>query len=151
MSNMLQNLIGGERRTEYEDFVNRYDEGEPWEGISDDEARNRHDEIAGQLDDDEYELSAQEAYSRLAPDQRRELARMLRQQGRRQNVDWGEHDADDDERDADPRQLARMTRKARKQKPDMMSQLLGGAMGRGAGKGALAGIAATAAKRFLAR
>ena len=151
MSNMLQNLIGGERRTEYEDFVNRYDEGEPWEGISDDEARNRHDEIAGQLDDDEYELSAQEAYSRLAPDQRRELARMLRQQGRRQNVDWGEHDADDDERDADPRQLARMTRKARKQKPDMMSQLLGGAMGGGAGKGALAGIAATAAKRFLAR
>ena len=151
MSNMLQNLIGGERRTEYEDFVNRYDEGEPWEGISDDEARNRHDEIAGQLDDDEYELSAQEAYSRLGPDQRRELARMLRQQGRRQNVDWGEHDADDDERDADPRQLARMTRKARKQKPDMMSQLLGGAMGGGAGKGALAGIAATAAKRFLGR
>ena len=160
MSSMLQNLIGGERRAEHEDFVNRYEQGAPWEGISDDEARSRHDEIAGQLDDDEYELSAQEAYARLEPDQRRELARMLRQQGSRQNVDWGEHDADDDERDADPRELARMTRKARKQKPDMMSQLLGGGggggglgglMGGGAAKGALAGIAATAAKRFLSR
>ena len=158
MSSMLDSLMGGGRRPEYEDFVNRYEQGAPWEGISDDEARSRYDEVSSQLDDDEYELSAREAYQRLSPDERRELARMLRREGRRQNVDMGEYDSDDDERDTDARQLARMTRHTRKQKPDLMSQLLGGGggalgglMGGGAAKGALAGIAATAAKRMFSR
>ena len=154
---------GGERREEYEDFVNRYDQGEPWEGISDDEAASRYDEVSSQLDDDEYELSAQEAFERLRPDQRKELARMVRQQGRQRNVDLGEFDSDDDERDSDPRHLARMTRNVRKQQPGGLGALLGGGGGGGGGggiggllsnpaaKAALAGVAATAAKRMFKR
>ena len=152
---------GGERRQEYEDFVIRYDQGEPWEGISDDEAASRYDEVSSQLDDDEYELSAQEAFERLRPDQRKELAQMLRQQGRQRNVDLGEFDSDDDERDSDPRHLARMTRKVRKQQPGGLAGLLGGGGGGGGGlggmlsnpaaKAALAGVAATAAKRMFKR
>ena len=158
MGNMLNQLIGGERRGEYEDFVNRYDQGAPWEGISDEEAQRRYDEVSSQLDDDEYELTAEAAYERLSPQERREMARMLRQEGRRQNLDMGEYDADDDDRDGDARQLAKMSRNVRKQKPDLMSQLLsggggglGGLLGSGAAKGALAGIAATAAKRMFSR
>ena len=30
------------RRQQFEDFVQRYDQGQPWEGISDDEAKQRH-------------------------------------------------------------------------------------------------------------
>ena len=153
----ISDLLGGEKRQDYDDFVERYDQGEPWEGIDEDEARTRYDEVSSNLSDDDYELSAREAYERLGPDQRRELARMLRQQGRQQNVDLGEFDADDDDRLADPQQLARMSRHVRKQKPGGLGALLGGGGGGGgiggllgnpAAKAALAGVAAMAAKRF---
>ncbi len=156
---MLQNLLGGgQKRKEYEDFVGRYDQGEPWEGIDDDEAVSRHDEIASHLSEDDYELSAREAFERLSPQQRKELGRMMRQQGKQRQVDLGEFDSDDEERYSDPQHLARMTRQVRKQKPDMMSQLLGGGGGGGGvggmlsnpvAKAALAGVAAMAAKRMF--
>ena len=154
---LMDMLGGGERRQEYEDFVNRYEQGAPHEGIDDDEAVRRYDEVSSQLSDDDYELSAEEAFRRMAPQERQELARMVRQQGRQRQVDLGEFDDDDDERYADPKQLARMTRQVRKQQPNMMSQLLGGGGGGGMGgmlgnpvaKAALAGVAAMAAKRMF--
>ena len=42
----LMDMLGGERRGEYEDFVNRYEQGEPWDAIDDDEAVNRYDEVS---------------------------------------------------------------------------------------------------------
>ena len=150
---------GGERRGEYEDFVNRYEQGEPWEGVSDDEARSRYDEVSSSLSDDDYELSAHEAFERMSPEQRRELGRMLRQQSRQQGVQLDEYDDDDDERFArDPRELARMTRKVKKHKPGCLGALLGGGGGGGGAAGmlgnpvakaALAGVAAMAAKRMF--
>ena len=118
------------RRQQFEDFVQRYDQGQPWEGISDDEAKQRHEEVASQLDDKEYEQSAQEAFQQLQPEQRREVSRSLQQ---------GETD--------DPAELARATTKARKEQPDLLNDL----MGNPALKGAVAGIAAQAAKRVLKR
>ena len=148
---------GGGRRDEYEDFVKRFEEGDPTEGYDEDEARRRYDEVDGELDDDEYELSAREAFERLAPDQRRELGRLLRHEGRSRNVDFGEDDADDDARYEDAGTLARMTRKARKQ-PGGLGALLGGGGGGAGGmlgnplaKAALAGVAAMAAKRLIRR
>jgi hypothetical protein len=123
-------LQDSSRRGQIEDFVKRYDQGQPWEGISDDEAKQRHDEVASQLDDKEYEQSAQEAFQQLEPEQRREVARSLHQ---------GETD--------DPAELARATRKVRQEQPDLLNDL----MGNPALKGAVAGIAAQAAKRFLQR
>ena len=145
----------GGKRAEYEDFVKRYDQGEPHDGIDDEEARSRYEEVSGDLSDDDYELSAQEAFERMSPEQRREFARMLRQQGRQRGVDLGDDDRDDDEADQDPRRLARMTRHARKQQPGGLAGLLGGAGGAGgllgnpAAKAALAGVAAMAAKRMF--
>ena len=167
----LMDMLGGERRGEYEDFVSRYEQGEPWEGIDDDEAVSRYDEVSSQLDDDEYELSAREAFERLSPQQRKELAGMVRQQGRQRNVDLGEFDQDDDDSLADPQRLARMTRHARRQQPGGLAGLLGGGGGGMAGmlggggggggmggmlgnplaKAALSGVAAMAAKRMMGR
>jgi hypothetical protein len=110
-----------------QDFAQRYDQGAPWEGISDDEAREQHDRVASQLDDNEYEESARESFQRLDPEQRREAGRSL-----------GAGDTDD------PGELARATNRARKEKPDMLQQL----MGNPALKGAVAGIAANAVKKF---
>jgi hypothetical protein len=125
LSNMLQDAG---KREQLQDFAQRYDQGQPWEGITDDEAKKRHDEVSGQLDDNEYEQSARESFERLQPEQRREAARSL---------EVGETD--------DPAELARATSRMRKEKPDMMGQL----MSNPALKGAVAGIAANAAKKFL--
>ncbi len=159
MSNLMETLGGGGgRRQEYEDFVQRFDRGAPWEGIEDDEAKSRYEEVSSQISDDDYELSAREAFERLDPQQRKEMAQMLRQQGRQRQVDLGEFDRDDDERMADPQQLARMTRHVRKQQPGGLGALLGGGGGGGGAggmlgnplaKAALGGIAAMAAKRMM--
>ena len=114
-------------RDKLQDFAQRYDQGQPWEGISDDEAREQHDRVAAQLDDNEYEESARESFQRLEPDQRREVARSL-------EIDETE----------DPGELASATARVRKEKPDMLRQL----MGNPAVKGAVAGIAAQAVKKF---
>ena len=117
-------------RDKLQDFTQRYDQGAPWEGISDHEAREHHDQVAAQLDDNEYEESARESFQRLEPQQRREAARSL---------ELGDTD--------DPSELARATSRVRKEKPDMLGQL----MSNPALKGAVAGIAANAAKRFMSR
>ncbi len=125
LTDMLQDPA---TRNKLQDFTQRYDQGAPWEGISDDEAREQHDQVAAQLDDREYEESARESFQRLDPGQRREVARSL---------EVGETE--------DPQELAQATARARKEKPDMLGQL----MSNPAMKGAVAGIAANAAKRFL--
>ena len=114
-------------RDKLQDFAQRYDQGQPWEGISDDEAREQHDKVAAQLDDNEYEESARESFQRLEPDQRREVARSL-----------------EIEETDDPGELASATARVRKEKPDMLQQL----MSNPAVKGAVAGVAAQAVKKF---
>ncbi len=114
-------------REKLQDFAQRYDQGQPWEGISDEEAREQHAKVAAQLDDNEYEESARESFQRLEPDQRREVARKL-------EIDETE----------DPGELASATARVRKEKPDMLQQL----MSNPAVKGAVAGIAAQAVRRF---
>lgn len=115
-------------REKLQDFAQRYEKGAPWEGISGDEAKEHHDQVAAQIDDFEYEESARESFDKLEPDQRREVARSL-------EVDETE----------DSTELARATNRVRKEKPDLLGQL----MSNPALKGAVAGIAATAAKKFL--
>ena len=153
MSNLMEMLGGGGgRREEYEDFVQRFDRGKPWEGIDDDEARQRYDEVSSELPDDDYELSAREAFERLDPQERKQMAQMLRQRGRQQQVDLGEFDQDDDERLSDPKRLAAMTRHVRKKQPGGLGALLGGGggvAGNPLAKAALSGIAAMAAKKFM--
>jgi hypothetical protein len=111
-----------------QEFTERYDKGKPWEGISADEATQQHDEVAAQLDDTEYEESARESFQNLEPAERKEAAREL---------GVGETD--------DPNELAKATAKVHKEQPDMLRDL----MSNPAVKGAVAGIAAQAAKRFL--
>ena len=47
LTDMLQDAATKEK---LQDFAERYDQGKPWEGISDDEAREQYDQVAPQLD-----------------------------------------------------------------------------------------------------
>ena len=158
---LLDNLIqGGPKRQEYEDFVNRYDQGPPHEGYDEDEAMRRHDEVAQEVSSEDYELSAREAFSRLSPEERVGFGRLLRQQAReRGTVGDAFGDDDDDERFRDPDSVARVTSRLHREQPNVLGQLLGGGGGGGLGgalgnpvaKAAVAGIAAMAAKRMFGR
>jgi hypothetical protein len=127
LTDLIQDNV---KREQIEDFVQRYDQGKPADGISDQEAKQQHDQVAAQLDDSEYEQSAKESFEKLDPQERREAG---------QQLGAGETD--------DPGELAKATTKVRKEQPDLLNDL----MSNPAVKGAVAGIAAAAAKRVLKR
>ncbi len=138
----LNNLMGGgDRREEYRDFTNRYDEGAPYEGISEEEAANRYREVAPNLSEEDYRLSAREAFTRMAPEERVEFGRMLREESQQRGYgDFIDRDHDgQDDRFQDPDYLASMTSRMHQERPDLLGSLLGGTMG-GGGGGLLGGM-----------
>lgn len=157
---MLNNVLGGQRQ-QYEDFVQRYDQGAPWDGIRDDEALERYREVAPNLSEQDYRESAEPAFARLTPEQRTEFGRWLQQQSRQGGaaveVPGGNYD--------DPSALAGAAARAHQEQPGLLEGLLRGAMGSGAAtqaggnnllsnpiaKGVLSGIAATAASKVMGR
>ena len=167
---ILQNILGGgQQRQQFQDFTNRYEQGAPFDGISEQEALERYRQVAPHLPPQMWQESAQESFSRLSPQQRMELGRYLQQGAQQRGVNFPDVNRDGiDDRMQDPRYLAQVAGQMRQQQPGLFSQLLGGAMGGGQqmggggqmgdigqmlnnpiAKAALAGIAATAAQRML--
>ena len=162
MDQLLGGLFGGQddddddrRRTRAQDFVSRYEQGPPYEGIGDDEALHNYERVASRLPPQEYEESAAEAFQRLSPQERAQVAQMLQQ---RAGGQFGGFQTDD------PRELARATSRYRQQDPGGLAALFGGGGGRGGGgggggmgdllgnplaKAALGGVAAIAMKRMM--
>ena len=174
--NFLENIMGGQpqKRQQYQDFVSRYDQGPPWQGIDDDEAVERYEEVAPHLPPDVYEESAYEAFQRMSPQERRQLAQYLRQQTRQQNFNFPDLDQDgiDDRFEQDPRVMAQVMGRMHRQNPGMFGQLATGGRRRPQqrrqqqqrrrqqqkqkspldnpmAKAALAGIAAIAVKKMM--
>lgn len=169
MDNLLSGLFGGSddddnnvRRQRADDFVQRVESGAPWDGITDEEAVQNYQNVAGNLSDDQYMDAARDAFERLSPDQRREFSRYLGAQG---GIDV-QGDIED------PNELARLTNRARSSQGGGLAGLLGGGGGgdlmgalgglmgggqsRGSGlmsnpmvKGVLGSIAASAMRKFM--
>ncbi len=153
MDQLLGGLFGGQdddddrRRGRAQDFVSRYEQGPPYEGISDEEAYHNYRQVAGRLSPQEYEESAAEAFQRLSPQERMQFAQMLQQ---RAGGQFGGFQGDD------PRELARVMSGYRQQDPGGLASLFGGGGG-GMGdmlnnplaKAALGGVAAIAMKRMM--
>jgi hypothetical protein len=175
--NILQNLMGGgQQQQDYQQFVNRYEQGQPSEGYSDQEVVNRYNQVATQLPPQQYMQAAEAAFARMTPEQRQEFGQYMQQQAQANNLPIGQGGNYED-----PRQLAQITTQMHQQQPGMLSQLLGGALGGGSqggmggmlggmlggsggqqggvggmlsnpvAKAALAGIAAMAAKQFFSQ
>jgi hypothetical protein len=70
-------LAGGQRQKEYSDFVKRYEQGHPSEGYSDEEVLKRYGEVSHAVPADQYAQAAQEALSKLSPEERAAFLKML--------------------------------------------------------------------------
>ena len=160
---LLDELLGGgQREQEYQDFVNRYDQGPPYEGISDEEAVSRYQEMAPHLDPDAYQQAAHDSINQLSPEERLQFGQQLGNQAQRQGLSLpGLHEGGD-ERLGDPGMLASLASGLHQQQPGGLARLLGGlgggALGGGGGSGplgnplaraVLSGITAMATKRLL--
>ena len=74
---ILELLAGGQRQKEYSDFVNRYEQGHPSQGYSDQEVLKRYGEVSHAVPPDQYAQAAQEALSKLSPEERAVFVKML--------------------------------------------------------------------------
>ena len=70
-------FAGGQRQKEYSDFIDRYGQGHPSQGYSDQEVLERYGEVAHAVPSDEYAQAAQEALSKLSPQERAVFVKML--------------------------------------------------------------------------
>lgn len=138
MDSLLTGLFGDTdtdtKRTQAQDFINRYEDGPPQDNISDDEAVTNFQAVAGQLTPDQFQESAKEAYERLSPGERSQFAQWLKERGG--------SDAEGLSSD-DPQQLAQVTSRLQADQPNGLAGLLGGggigSMLGGSGLGGLLG------------
>jgi len=147
------------RADEYRDFQQRYQQSP--DQISEREAARRYREMMQHMDDDDDDdddddmnQQYEQAFGQMSPRERQMLAQRYQQATRDNSRPYqGYQDDYDDERASSPRELARMTRRAAKQDPDLLDQLVGqdSPLSGTAGKMALAGLAAVAASKFLGR
>lgn len=85
MESVLKGLFGGgefeseEKTKQAKDFVNRYEEGDPTEGYSQEEAIEHYRQIAQNADPETMQRATQKAVERLSPSQREDFAKMIQQ------------------------------------------------------------------------
>jgi hypothetical protein len=174
MQDILQSLLGGgQQRQEYQDFVNRYDQGHPSEGYSGQEVLDRYRHVAASASPQLYQESAEQAFARLSPHERAEFMQYLQQRAQQQNValPMTPQGGFNSPQAQDPGFLAQLATQLHLQQPGMFSGLLGGLLGGGGNRGqpqfqgqqqgsildnpiakaALAGIAAMAVKNMMER
>ena len=79
-------LGGGQGQKEYRDFVDRYQQGDPSEGYSDQEVLKRYGEVSHAVPPDQYAQAAQEALAKLSPEERAAFVKMLQERAAARGV-----------------------------------------------------------------
>jgi hypothetical protein len=84
---ILDDLLGNEQlQKQYKDFVNRYEQGDPSEGYSDQEVLKRYGEVSHAVPPDQYAQAAQEALGKLSSEERAEFLKMLQERAAARGV-----------------------------------------------------------------
>jgi hypothetical protein len=169
MDSILGGLFGGgddndsnDRRSRASDFISRYEQGPIDQGYDEDEAYEHFQRVSQHADPDTMQRAAEQAFSRMDPQQRAQFAQYLQQQAGGQ---FSGRMTDD------PREMAGMVANVQRQNPGGLASLFGGGgsggggglsdalggllgggggfPGGGLGKIALGGIAAYAMKEMM--
>ena len=148
-------LGGGQPQKDYKDFVDRYEQGDPSEGYSDQEVLKRYGEVSHAVPPDQYAQAAQEALGKLSPEDRAKFLKMLQERAAARGVKLPGNMA------SDPKDLGKVLTDLH-EKPGQLRDILGGGQPQGQAPGSnplidilkspqakavLAGIAATVVKR----
>ena len=72
-------LGGGQRQKDYRDFVDRYEQGSPSEGYSDQEVLKRYADVSHAVPPNQYTQAAIEALGKLSPEDRAAFLKMLQE------------------------------------------------------------------------
>src|SRR6478672_3515195 len=117
---ILDDLLGNEQlQKQYKDFVKRYEQGDPSEGYSDQEVLKRYGEVSHAVPPDQYAQAAQEALSKLSPEDRAEFLKMLQERAAARGVTLPGKVA------PDPKDLGQVLTDLH-QKPGQLRDILGG-------------------------
>src|SRR5262245_43839641 len=159
---MLDELLaGGQRQKEYKDFVGRYEQGHPSQGYSDQEVLKRYGEVSHAVPPDQYAQAAQEALSKLSPEERAAFVKMLQDRAAARGVTLPRQVA------PEPKELGQVLTDLHR-KPGQLRDMLGGDAAQTQAhasasspitdiltspmaKAVLAGVAAMVVKRVMAR
>lgn len=142
LQNILSRIGGGN----LDSILSSFQPGQP-DQMSDTEVHDSYGQVASQLPQDQYVDAAREAFQKLTPEQREQLARELQNQAPQQGVttpatrNVG----------ADPDSLANAVGDVHAQQPNLLQQMFapGGMFSNPAAKAALLGITAMAAQRLM--
>ena len=159
--NLFEMLTGNDQTREgFQDFLNRFEDGPPWEGYSDREVLDRYGEVAHKASPSDYEHAARDAFGRLSEADREEFGQLLAGQARNRRLDLPGPSPGQGQGFGNLDWLANITSQLHQQ-PGLLRDLLGGLTGnRGTSssggifssplaKAALAGIAAMLVKKAL--
>jgi hypothetical protein len=113
-------LKAGQSQKEYSDFVNRYEEGQPSQGYSDQEVLKRYGEVSHAVPAEDYARAAQEALSKLSPEERAAFVKMLQDRAAARGVTLPRQVA------PEPKDLGQVLTDLHK-KPGQLRDMLGGA------------------------
>jgi hypothetical protein len=150
---ILDSLLGGSQGKRAQDFMQRFDQGRH-DQISAEEVEQHYGKVSSAMGSEDYQSAAEQALSRLSPEQRAELVGHLQQQARAQDVNFpGLHQAEPQ----DTRGLAGVFSSMHAEQPGLLQRLLGGGAdpsrpyGTPVGKVVLAGIAAVGLRKLMKR
>ena len=120
---ILDDLLGGgQTQKDYKDFVNRYEQGDPSEGYSDQEVLKRYGEVSHAVPPDQYAQAAQEALGKLSPEERAAFVKMLQERAAARGVKLPGKVA------SDPKDLGQVLTDLH-EKPGQLRDILGGGDG----------------------
>jgi hypothetical protein len=133
MDSLLGGLFGGgddndDRQSKAKDFISRYEQGPVDQGYDENEAYEHFQQVSQHADPETMQRAAEQAFSRMDPQQRAQFAQYLQQQGGGQ-FSGGMSD--------DPREMAGMVGNMQRQNPGGLSSLFGGGGSGGSGGGGI--------------
>ena len=158
---LLEMLMGSKQTREgFQDFLNRFEDGPPWEGYNDKEVMDRYGEVAHKASPSDYQQAARDAFGRLSQADREEFGELLAGQARNRKLDLTGLAPPQGQGFGDLDWLSNITSQIHQQ-PGLLRDLLGGLTGSSGSsssggilssplaKAALAGITAMLVKKAL--
>jgi hypothetical protein len=141
-SNILDKVGGGK----LDSILSSFNQGNH-DDVSDTDVHDSYGQVATQLPRDQYVDSAREAFERLTPEQREQLAQELQSHAQQRGMTY----PSTQNVSSDPGSLANAVGDVHAEQPNMLQQMFapGGTFSSPVAKAALLGITAMAAQRLM--